>query len=143
MKTIKQILLFCTLIASPLLADDNYQFFTSKKGDTVEAELLSFREKQQIVVLRRRDKKIINVPLSRFADNNQIYILSWTPETTEKLPPPKTVRKISRVENSAPREKQMRTRLNIVLPISIGAIMITCGLIFLNRKKRTRGWTLR
>ena len=137
MKAFKLTLLCAILLTLPLLADDNYQTFTDKEGGTVEAELHRFNETKQRVYLKRRDGRIVVVPLSALADDSQKYILSWSAGTTNKLEPPNPERKHTYEDDESRIKKQARLRPSLALLVSIGIISIIGSFIYL-KKKRTR-----
>ena len=151
MKAFKLTLLCATLLTLPLSADDNYQIFTDKSGGTVEAELIRFNETKQQVYLKMRDGKMVVVPFSGLADDSQIYILSWSAGTTNKLEPPNPdwltehqlsairydpLRKNTYEDDESRIKKQARLRRSLALLVSIGIISIIGSFIYL-KKKRT------
>ena len=157
MKAFKLTLLCAILLTLPLLAGDNYQTFTDKEGGTVEAELLRFDETKQRVFLKRRDGRMVAVPLSALADDSQTYILSWSAGTTNKLGPPNPdeltesalrhrlsairydpSRKNTYEDDESRIKKQARLRRSLALLVSIGIISIIGSLIYL-KKKRASG----
>lgn len=152
MKAFKLTLLCAILLTLPILADDNYETFTDKYGGTIEAKLLRFYEKEQRVVLEKRDGKTLRVPLSDLADDSQTYILSWSAGTTNKLEPPNPdwltehqlsvirydpLRKNTYEDDESRIKKQARLRRSLALLVSIGIISIIGSFIYL-KKKRTR-----
>lgn len=61
---------------------DEFRNFTDKNGRSIAAKILKVNAGTNKVTLQKENKKIATVPINAFCDNDQKYILTWTPENS-------------------------------------------------------------